>query len=86
MIPHSLYDYVSGTMIACSILHMLLPPWEFLGDFPTAQKYYKAFLYLVGYVGANARSAVWKQISIKNPNGFNGNGKTNGGNNVKEPQ
>ena len=51
---------------ACSHLHSVLPPWEFLDDFPTVQKYYKAFIYFIGYVAANYRSSAYKSISTQN--------------------
>lgn len=63
MIPHWLYDYAAGAVLICSALYTFLPPWEFLNDFPQAQKFYKVFVYLVGYVGGGtARSAVYKSI------------------------
>jgi len=49
--------------VVASVLHTFLPPWEAFGDFPTLQKYYKLFVYCVGYVGLNARSTVWKSLS-----------------------
>jgi hypothetical protein len=51
---------------ACSYAHSFLPPWEFLNDFPTAQKVYKVFVYLVGYVAGNFRSSVYQSISTQN--------------------
>ena len=53
---------------------------EGLSDFPSLQskfyslfhnKYYKLFVYVIGYVALNARSTLWKSISINNPNGLN---------------
>lgn len=55
---------------------------EGLADFPNAQatfracfhnRYYKLFIYIIGYVALNARSTVWKFISVKNPVGPNYN-------------
>jgi hypothetical protein len=79
-ISHSYYDIAAGAVGVCSILHTILPPWEFLNDFPRAQKVYKVLIYLVGYIALNARSAVYKTISIQNPDGVNGNGKNGGAN------
>jgi hypothetical protein len=64
-----------GTEIVAgaSVLHTVLPPWDFLDEFPTAQKLYKVFVYLVGYVALNARSTVYQKISVNNPNGPNAN-------------
>jgi hypothetical protein len=72
------FHYITAITFGASILHTFLPPWDFLDDFPTAQKYYKAFVYFVGFVAENARSTVPynKGISINNPNGFNTTGQT----------
>jgi hypothetical protein len=64
--PHWVYDAVAGTVLTCSILHSFLPPWDWLADFPRAQKYYKAFIYLVGYIAINGRSTVYQSLSMKN--------------------
>jgi hypothetical protein len=56
-----------------SILHTLLPPWDFLNDFPTLQKYYKLVVYVIGYVALNARSTLYQNISVNNPSGPNAN-------------
>lgn len=67
MTQHQIYDYAIGAVFVCSVLHtFFLPPWDFLNDFPRAQKYYKAFVYFVGYVAINGRSAVFQSISMKN--------------------
>lgn len=79
MIPHWLYDYGAGAIVISSVLHTFLPPWEILNDFPTAQKYYKVLVYSIGYIAGNARSTVYKSISVNN-------GKTNGGTNGQNPQ
>lgn len=50
---------------AASILHTLLPPWEAFNDFPTVQKYYKLFVYIVGYAALNGRSTVYPTLSTK---------------------
>lgn len=58
---------------ACSILHSTLPPWDIeqLKPFPRLQSAYRLFIYVIGYVAINARSTVYKSISIQNPNGHN---------------
>lgn len=63
MLPHWVFDYAAGTIVVCSLLHTFLPPWDFLADFPRAQKYYKAFVYVIGYIAMNARSTVYSSIS-----------------------
>ena len=66
MTLHDTADIVTRTMAVCSLLHTLLPPWDVLDDFPTAQKYYKVVVYVVGYIALNGRSTVYKSISINN--------------------
>lgn len=63
---HKIFDVVTGLTFVCSLLHSLLPPWDGFGDFPRFQKYYKAFVYTVGYLGVNARSAIHPSISTQN--------------------
>ena len=76
----------TGTEVVAgaSLLHTLLPPWEVLNDFPRAQRYYKLFVYSVGYVALNGRSTVYSSVStkdgtkpsdavVKTINGQNGN-------------
>jgi len=70
---HTLVDHGTQIIALCSVLHTILPPWDMLDDFPTAQKYYKLFIYVVGYVALNGRSTAWKSISVNNPNGPNAN-------------
>lgn len=62
---HQLLDLATQTIVGCSILHSFLPPWDFLNDFPRAQKYYKAAIYIIGYVAINGRSTVYKSISVQ---------------------
>ncbi len=84
---HQLIDWGTEAVVVCSLLHSFLPPWDFLKDFPTAQKYYKLTVYIIGYVALNGRSTVYRSLSV-NGNGSNGNGSssvatnttTNGGN------
>lgn len=71
LVLHDVYDYGLGAVGVCTMLHTFLPPWEILDDFPTVQKYYKVLVYFVGYVAGNARSTVYRSISINNPKGVN---------------
>lgn len=61
-----LLEHMTEVVTVCSVLHAILPPWEALNDFPTAQKYYKLFVYLVGYIALNWRSTLWKELSTDN--------------------
>lgn len=65
MHTHSTIDILTRMVAICSLLHTMLPPWETFNDFPTVQKYYKLFIYIVGYAAGNARSAVYGTISTK---------------------
>ena len=62
---HLIKDIAFDVVISCSVLHTFLPPYDAdaISQFPTFQKYYRLLIYLVGYIGINARSLVWKQIS-----------------------
>lgn len=71
MDSNAIFHYISGTVFVCSILHTFLPPWDFLDEFPTAQKYYKIVIYLVGYIAINGRSSLYTSISVQNPKGPN---------------
>jgi hypothetical protein len=64
-------DIGAKVVVAASIAHSCLPAWEFLSDFPRAQKFYKAFIYLVGFVALNGRSTVHQSISISTAGGVN---------------
>jgi hypothetical protein len=46
-----------------SLLHTVLPPWEVFVDFPAGQKYYKLFIYIVGYIALAGRSTVYPSLS-----------------------
>jgi hypothetical protein len=67
----------------CSHAHSLLPPWD--GDaiacFPRFQKWYRIFIYFLGYAGASYRSAVNKSISTQEGTRVSDNGFIN---NVEE--
>jgi len=69
---HNWIDILTRTVFIASILHSALPPWDFLNDFPKAQKVYKAAIYLIGYIAINARSTVYKSISTETLGGVNG--------------
>jgi predicted membrane channel-forming protein YqfA (hemolysin III family) len=66
MTQHEISDLVFHVIVACSVLHTVLPPWDFLNDFPSAQKVYKVVIYVVGYVALNGRSTVYRSISVGN--------------------
>ena len=68
-----IFAIVAMISFVCSILHTFLPPWDFLNDFPRAQKYYKVVVYVIGYIAVNARSTVYNKISVNNPAGPNAN-------------
>jgi hypothetical protein len=59
----SLWTAYSQVCTVCSFLHTTLPPIEFLDDFPRAKAAYKVSIYVIGYVGLNARSTVYRSIS-----------------------
>lgn len=69
-----IFHYITSITFCASLLHTFLPPWDFLSEFPKAQKYYKLVVYVVGYVAINGRSTINKSISISNPNGVNTTG------------
>lgn len=54
---------ITEIVAGSSILHTLLPPWEAFNDFPSAQKYYKLLVYIVGYVALNGRSRIYPSLS-----------------------
>jgi len=68
---HHIVDIITEISVIASLLHTFLPPWDFLNDFPQAQKVYKAFIYVIGYVAISGRSSVYRTISIKNAEGVN---------------
>lgn len=87
---HDLVEYIPRIITVASIIHNILPPYDWnpefvsvgLVEFPTAQKYfyklfnnrwYKVLVYLAGYIAINARSTIWKSISVNNPTGPNAN-------------
>jgi hypothetical protein len=73
---HEWKDIGFDIIVGCSIAHSVLPPWDndALKPFPRLQGGYRLFIYVVGYIGLNARSTIYKSISVNNPDGVNGNG------------
>jgi hypothetical protein len=66
VLPHWIFDYVFGIIGIASIIHtFFLPPWDVpaIAQFPRFQKYYRLFVYFVGYLAVAARSKVWSSIS-----------------------
>jgi hypothetical protein len=53
-------------IVGASILHNFLPPWDFLNDYPQAQKAYKLSVYVIGYIALNARSSLYPALSTNN--------------------
>jgi len=87
MQPHhhiSIEQIAVHVIAICSLLHTFLPPWEVLDDFPIAQKYYKVFVYTIGYMALSGRSTVYRSISTGNPTGPNANAPAPGPNLLTE--
>ena len=61
-------DVILRIVAVCSILHNILPPWEMFADFPFLQKWYKLFVYIIGYIALNARSTLYQGISATKGN------------------
>jgi hypothetical protein len=75
-------DLGMRVVVICSLIHTFAPPWdaEALRPYPKLKDGYRLFIYLVGYVALNARSTIYKSISVQNPESPNANVKTlNGG-------
>jgi hypothetical protein len=72
---HAVKDILFDVIVGCSIAHTLLPPWdgEAMKPFPRLQRSYRLFIYVIGYIAINARSTVYKSISMNNPDGLNAN-------------
>jgi len=64
-----LMKMTTEVVAASSLAHTLLPPWEAFADFPRVQKYYKLFVYIVGYAALNGRSTVYPTLSTKDGTG-----------------
>jgi hypothetical protein len=62
----TLWTIYTNVCTICSFLHATLPPWDFLAPYPRIQNAYKVFIYVIGYVALNARSTVYKSISVTN--------------------
>jgi len=63
----TLWTIYTNVVTISSHAHSLLPPWdaEPFAPFPTFQKYYRVFIYILGYVGASYRSTVYPSLSTK---------------------
>jgi hypothetical protein len=64
-------NIVTRVVFVASIVHTLLPPWDFLADFPRIQKVYKALIYIIGYIAINGRSTVYSSLSTQTSGGVN---------------
>jgi len=64
----TLWSVYSSIVTCCSFLHSVLPPWDFLSQFPRTQAVYKVIVYIIGYVALNARSTVYRSIAVGNGN------------------
>ena len=64
---HAAKDIAFNVIVGASVLHTFLPPWDAdaIAQFPTVQKWYRLFVYITGYVAINARSTVYKSISVQ---------------------
>ena len=73
MNAHATKDIVFDVMVGSSFLHSVLPPWDAdaFQPFPGFQKYYRLLIYVMGFVALNARSTVYRSISIETPGGVN---------------
>lgn len=60
-----LWFVYTQTVTICSVVHNFLPPWEFLKEFPRAQRWYRLLVYLVGWVALNQRSTMYPSISTE---------------------
>lgn len=62
-----LWIIVSNLVSVCSMLHLILPPYETFSDYPTFQKYYKLVVLIVGNIALNKRESVVSLYpSVKN--------------------
>jgi hypothetical protein len=77
---------ILATNFSATIAHsFLLPPWDRpeIAAFPRFQKYYRLFVYVVGYVAINMRSTTFKSISTQTTGGVNES--INNGTKVDQP-
>lgn len=51
-------DWVARFCLMFSILNAVLPPYDVLNDFPTAQRYYKLVLAVVKYFSGDVRTKI----------------------------
>lgn len=49
---------VEHVIVVCSVLHMLLPPYETFDEFPRFRQYYKLIVLIVGNISLNKRESV----------------------------
>ena len=77
---HAFKDIITDVVFLSSLSHSLLPPWdaEVFAPFPTFQKYYKVLVYVIGFMGLNARSTVYRSISTEKVGGVNERERRNG--------
>lgn len=63
----SLWTIYTNLVTVSSHLHSMLPPWDAapIAAFPTLQKFYRLFIYLLGYLAAEYRSTVYPSLSTK---------------------
>ena len=52
----AVFHILLRVIVAASVLHILLPPYDVLDGFPTAQKYYKVLLAIVAWLALNLRT------------------------------
>lgn len=75
---HQLYDYAAGTVLSCSVLSSLLPPYEVFAFSPTFQKIYRILLVFISTVGAlNLRGMIMKAYPQYQQAQGGQNGKSN---------
>lgn len=63
----TLWTIYTNVVTISSHLHSLLPPWDnaAIAAFPNLQKYYRLFIYILGYMAAGYRSTVYRSISTQ---------------------
>lgn len=54
----TLLSWFAYIVLAASLLHALLPPYDWLDDFPRAQKFYKTLLALIQHIALNSRKNI----------------------------
>jgi hypothetical protein len=51
-------DWAARICLVFSVLNAILPPYDVLNDFPTAQKYYRLVLAIVKYFSGDVRTKI----------------------------